>query len=388
MAVTPIQLDTRLIRPAAGHKVYVREKWSGDWEEVEHLYCDHVVFAAAPSVPTAAFSWRFGVGLRPGEQAFEDVEPLDLLDQYVKVEIDSPPDADGEARDPVTWQGIFLEDAWNSDGAFVRHKPKTKDELERTPSGQQSMAAYGLEVLLARQPIRGSWWLAGAGDERVIERPLAFNAENRLANAGNRSKAKGPRGQYLFSGDLSDTVNGCDWWSTRDVVEYLLAYHAPVDEAGNHDVPFGLEPSAKPYLPTWDRPRVKLDGRTVKEVLDELLNRRRLLGYSVRVFEGRGPDGGDGVFLLAFNYLDEEMVLPGGEKLLANPRQRTFDGDNQPAVKGQVTKLSSSQRFDVVEAIGQPVLCCGCASYADGTIDEGWMAAERTVYDEGGGSIP
>jgi hypothetical protein len=385
---TPIQLDTRLIRPAAGHTVYTRARWTEDWTEVEHLYCDYLVFAAAPSVATAGFSWRFGAGLRPGEQAFGEVAPLDLLQHYVKVEIDSPPDAGGNPRDPVRWHGIFLEDAWNSEGAFVRHKPKTLDQVERTRSGEQSLAAYGLEVLLARQRIRGSWWLAGAGDERYLERPLEINAENRYANAGNRSKAPGPAGTHLFAGDLSDTAAGCDWWSTRDVIEYLLEYHAPVDQAGNRAVPFLLAPSAKPYLPTWDRPRLRLEGRTVKDVLDELLNRRRLLGYWVRVFEGQAPGGGDAAFLLAFNYLDAELELPGGERLLANPRQRTFDGDAAPAVDGQVTHVSASQTYDLVEAIGRPALCCGAMAHADGTLLAGWTAAEETVYETGGSASP
>ena len=108
MPPTAIITDTRTIRPAGSHTVYVKQNWLGAWFALPHVYCDWCVFAAAPSIGAASFSWRYGVGLRQGERTFAAVEHLERLKWWVKVEIEPQPDG---LADPIVWRGRFEEDA-------------------------------------------------------------------------------------------------------------------------------------------------------------------------------------------------------------------------------------------------------------------------------------
>lgn len=381
---TAISADQRLIREASAHKVYLKENWTGGWEEQPWLYCTWCTFAAAPSVSAAAFEWRYGIGLRQGEMEFCHEAHANWLGKWVKVEIEQPPDADGNPQDPIVWRGRFEEDARRPEGAFVGVKQA------RQESGDQALLAYGLEAVLDRHKITSSFYtLVGSGGalwDLRVRRGLTFNLPNQGANAGNRMPYTSNRGTYTFT--FSVAAGGfCDYWSTRDILQYLAAYHPP-DESeviqGACAIELVIDQDALDagIVPDWDRPIVASHGRTLKSILDELLDRRRLLSYAVEV-DDEDPLN-EKLVIRPFTFLDEEVELPSGQVLPANEDQISLDLDAVVDLEPAIVRRSTSQTYDQVVAVGDRVLCVGSFSYEDATLEAGWSAALQTQYEAGG----
>jgi hypothetical protein len=361
-------------RSAEAHRVYVKKKWLDDWEEVKHLYCDWLTIVAGPSISSAAFRWRHGVGMRPGEAAFATVDKLDKLRHFVKVEIDQADDEEGNPQEPIRWFGWLDEEERMPDGV-VAHAGAT------TPTGEQALLAYGLESILDRQEITTCWYLDVTAPnnpkEIQIGRALEANGENRLDDRGNRSKDLGANETYLFAGNLAK--DQCAYWSTKTLLEYLVAYHAPTDAAGNPVIRLKLHDTAGRYLPDWDKPTVQLHGRSLKQLLDELLDRRRLLGYTLEV-EETGTVDGDFIVVRPFTYADIDINLPSGNVFPSNDEQVEWVFDTAIDVERPTIRGSASQAFDQVVVTAGRIFCCGTISAKDGTLVAHWRPEEQTAY--------
>jgi len=70
-------------------------------------------------------------------------------------------------------------------------------------------------------------------------------------------------------------------WSTRDIVTYLIRSDAgtPVDEVGFQQIPFEVDDADLAFLPDWDSPEVETHLVPMRKILDQLINRRRLLTW-------------------------------------------------------------------------------------------------------------
>ena len=367
-----IETSNEILRDAAGHTVSIKERWDDEWEEHELLFCDWLTFTASPTVAAARLTWQYGEGLRQGEKQFGHVDPLKPFDParwWIKIEIDQPDDADGEPVDPIRWFGRIEEDARNPEGAFA--------DGVRRPAGRQTLLAYGLEVIFSRQPLDRCWYLVDTSDERELGRFLPINEPNQLADAGNRSANKGPQGTYVFAGDL----DAAQTWSTRTFLEYLVQYHTPEDNLGNNAITVKIDPAGKQFLYDWDKPKISVHGKTFKQILDELLDRRRLLGYTIEVDPGAGLMGDDVVVIRPFNYLQIPIGLPGGAMIHPNPNQKSLDFDAAVDIDQASLKISASQTFDQVVAVGEQIVCCGSISYEDGTNTQHWNGVEEAEYE-------
>jgi len=366
-----IEITGETIRDVAAHRVYLKERWADGWVEQPHLYCDFVEFAAGPSKSTGGLGWKYGEGLRQGERVFGHVDPLDKLRHWVKVEIDQPDDDDGDPTDPILWYGRVDEEGRNLRGPFA-------DGLDaRQPAGGQRIVAYGMAQVLDRQPLAECWYRLAADDERRLGRFLEVNPQNQVADSGNRSDALGPRGTYLFAGNLTNAEK----WSTRTFLEYLCKYHAPTDHLGNEQLQVKIDPDAAQYLFDWDAPELRIHGRTFKQVLDELIDRRRLLGYTLEVEVGGGHLGEDALVIRPFNYLDQVLDLPDWEVIPPNAHNYTLDFDASLDVGQASLKRSASQTYDQVTAYGDRLICCGTISAVDTTMVGHWTGADEIEYE-------
>jgi len=383
-----IETTTDLLREAAGHTVYLREDWDDDQEEQAHLYANTITWTAGPRIATAQLSWQYGVGLRQGEDAFDLVQRLRRLRHYVKIAIDQPDDADGNPVDPSKWYGVLEQDQTHPDGPFC--DPEAAD---RQPSGKTAFTAYGLEVLLDRQKLCRAWvgdgtYIPAGGDimmqEKEVGRGLTFNADDRGRPQPNRSHGRGPRGTYIFCESIG-AGDETDWWSTRDILEYLVKYHMPTDHLGNQAITWKIDDLARIfYLPDRDQPKLRMHGRTVKQLLDRLLDRRRLLSYTIEVIEGEGEMETDLVVIRPFNFLDQALVWPdSGYLQRENCHQFTLDFDRALDLQTACHVTAAGQTYDQVRAVGAPILCCGTISGLDGTLVAGWDAAMQTAYNQG-----
>jgi len=345
--------------------VYLRAAWSDDWEEQEHLYCSWVQFSAAPTISTAGLEWDYGRGMRQGETAYDTVEPLDPLGgkKWVKIEIDQP------ARDPLVWYGRIEEDARAAAGAL-------QHDGARVASGRQSLLAYGMEILLQRQQVTSCFWEHEDGREIELGRALPINEPNQADDEGNCSENLGPQGTYIFTGDLDRASH----WTSQDIVDYLLKYHQPVNNLGAVAVPWKLDDGGRQFVPDWDEPQLPLHGKTLKEIFDTLLDRRRLLGYTVEVEEV--DDGLDQCVLRPFTYSEGPIVIPAGGIMPANDQQRSLDFDFAFDIEEAVIKRTASQTYDQVIVRGDRVLCCGTISAQDGTLVPHWSVGQRNAYNQ------
>src|SRR5690349_2501555 len=70
---TPVVFKATGPTQQATQSVYVRSLWSDPWVEVPDLHCDSLTLAAAPSIGTACFSFRYGQRLQSGASAWASV---------------------------------------------------------------------------------------------------------------------------------------------------------------------------------------------------------------------------------------------------------------------------------------------------------------------------
>jgi hypothetical protein len=390
-----ITTTAETVRPAAEQRVWVRPWWNAEWVRSPYLYVCEVKWTANPTVASAELEWRYGEIQQAGRTFFAEYLPASLIDWYVLIEIAQEYDAAGVVQTWKRWYGVIVDNGDNPQGARCVPDESNPGYARRIATGQNCILAYGLEHLLDRQPITTAWFQR-AGDQAELElgRALVFNEDLRaalsggvdskkhLANVGNMSLT-GQRNAYLFTGDAQSAQP----WNPGAIVTYLLAYHAPTNEIGEIAVPFAVHPAAESLLPIWGNPTVRMEGRTVKDILDELLDRRRLMGYTVEV-EPNATQTKERVLIRPFTYADEQIQLTStGAYVAANPSRIALDFDTAIDVESVHLKDSSINLCDQVVARGARIVCCGTISYADGTMIGHWTAAQETAYEAGASGV-
>jgi len=397
--MTTLTTTDELVRSAERYRVYLRQRWADAWTLEPFLECLSVCWSASPKVSAAEFQWIYGRGMRQGETGFSDVAPRALLDWYVKVEIDQPDTIGDEGFDetvpPLVWVGLIQEDGDNPRGARIGEDSAGES---RVPRGRQALLAYGLEVLLDLEPVTTSFVETSEGCEaKPVGRGLTFNEENHQRPAtgldrkhhykmpGNRSKQVASQTAYVFAKDATDACI----WTVPQIVDYLIRYHAPTGDA----VPFRLDLTRRICLPDWGRPKVASHGRSVKHLLDELMDRRRLLGYTVEVEADYYGAGMDAMMIRPFTFADQDLTVPDsedpdliGQTLKANPDQVSLDFDRAIDVEAVHLKMSSVDLYDQAIATGARVVCCGTISGLEETLVGHWSNIEESDYN-GGASL-
>ncbi len=356
-------------------RVYLRELWTDPWERANYLWCDGVAFSANPAIPKAQFTWRYGRIMQPGTHTFETFERMDVLRSYVKVEIDDPDDPEN----PIRWYGILEEDNGEEKGILAGP--------EEHGQGRQVLVAYGLDIMLLRHTIRTSVAIGTGGTfadtETVLERALEFNArvtqtKEDKEEAGNRSADVGTKSTYVFAGEML----GAKFWTTVDIVEYLLAYHAPPDSTGDIQIKWQLDlGDFAGNLPNFDKPRKACQHRTLKQLLDELIDRRRLLGYTVNVIPGAGANDPDRIELSPFTFTAADVNF-GDDQIDANGNLKSLVFDEDPGLSEAVVKRATLDQVDEVVVRGERPITCFTLSGKNGTLVQHWMTGQELAYDD------
>lgn len=357
-------------RDIPAHAVYTRQRWAGDWTLRPYLYCDWATWSAAPSVSQAGLSYRYGRGRRPGEHEFRDVEPLQGLNHhFVKIAIN---DADGVNQavqgddGTLRWYGTL-------DIALDRVDGSLYEEGGITPRGRQQFVCYGLERLLELTRITESVVKQG-NKEFIIERPLIFNR----GGAPNRSQKKGQK-SYVFSGEVDPA--DAEYWSTRQIVDYLIAYQAPRDGQGQAKLPFDSRAAAP--LPDWDRPEVDPRNLSLRELLNTLISRQRLYGWKLKV-----PASEATINLTAFTFLENQLALDQQQTAVIpqNLIQVNIAFDRDAAARATGGQYSVD-RYDQILVRGARRRSVFSIHYEVGgikshTLAAGWNPFAQTFYND------
>jgi hypothetical protein len=328
------------------HTVRTRATWAASWTARPDIHCVQCVWNAAPDINSATLVRDYGRSLLPGEVALTDRTPLDLTGHFVLIEW-------GNDETGINyWLGFVDSYSFTEDGVAAGGVPA---------SGRQSFACFGVDRILQLAPIRDCVWRDPVADPAAVIRGGSapdFNADG----LPNRSPSK-IGGAYVF-----DQETGKQYWSSRDIIEYLLTYHLPTANNTVGTLPWSL--SNNTIVPSWDRPTVFVEGKTIYNVITELLDHRKLLGWGVG-FNNTS-------LLVAPHSIAPSTVTLASTTFPANATQHTFIFGADPLTTGNISFDRSDQVDQVIVRGARRVSVCRL-EYSDITKD--WESTDVTAYN-------
>lgn len=349
---------TGVVSPRQYVVVKVRCEWGDEWRTAKYLEALECSNGAAPTVPTARLRWRSGSIKREDATAFANFTPLEFRGWFVRIEALSP--GNGPA---VLFTGRICDDEEVNSGSA---RGVTRD---------QELTAFGLAHELDRECVFGSWITNDNEEAEQIGISLTFNERfiRGLNELGNRSalRVSGTidglqRTAFAFSDSMTAGFSSYTW-SARAIAEYLLAWYRPKGQqwllSGQLDALEKLEP-----------PRFNPNGMSVWQALNEIIDRRRGLGFTVEC-EGDTPH----IYVFTTVGLEvrfDEASLP------ANNRQFNLNLDVDHQVDPPSVRVDSCAAYDWIHIVGEPVVACFTVSHEDGTLIKGWTDAKETAYKE------
>lgn len=352
------------------HQVFTRSNWSGDWTVRHYLYANSVRWAAKPTMDEAELEYRYGDIMRPNTAFFAKGNPLSIDGHYVKIVIEQ-----GEDRDDLVWYGVLVErsdELRGSDGT--------------SPNGRTHYTAYGLEYLLSKLPVVDSHYKTSDDGESYVNRAIGFNTAIRDAYDGDSRASMGSTRQ----GNMSETPGFNDapvfrkitedgtTWSAANIIEYLLAYNAPLDSNGNEAIRFVLDYTSAIEHLTWATPVVEVRKHTVLDLLNELCDRRRLTSWRLVV------ESDDTVSVVVFTFNASAIGLPDGSTIPANENTVTWNFDSQVEIASAVLMQDRSAKFDYVLVRGERKTSTFTLT-TSGALVKDWETADETAYIAGAG---
>lgn len=363
--------DSSSIFQTAPHSVYTRQRWDEEWVYQPHLFANNAVWALAPGTSTAELSWHYGRVKYFDEATWQQVIYDGGSRRYVKIVWQNPGWAfgDSEIINP-TWYGIV-----NGTGTIMGGVRNSGDGPYET--GHQSIQCVGLEKLLDETPIcTSAWYSLEAAGRRFVDRGITFNEERADGTMGGNlaNVARWVDGLPLFSGQ---PIDDDEFWTTPLILKYLLRYHRPMDAAQN-PLPFALLDTVidDTFRIENDRPQVESHGRTVRDILNQLIPYQRFVSWKIEVDEAFNA-----IFIVVVSLAGDDIFLPTGDIITANPRRWLLDIDRHRCEP--VLTLSHAESVDRVRIQGARATATFTISSEDGTLVAGWTAAQETLYETG-----
>ncbi len=208
--------------PIAFARAWCKERWTDQWRELRNVRIDAAIWCAAPSMPRAQITLRYGWGILADAEHFDEIQPADLLRQYLKIELRSDETA-AATEEAWHWYGIIdvMSDSQDATVMINLNFPVV--------AGERTFLAYGLESLLDRHRIDHSFYRAPDvnGNEREaarrhhVQRTRSRKSSTREENFTPPGGTETERNYFLFQYHNDET--GSRWkMVTRDIVEYLI----------------------------------------------------------------------------------------------------------------------------------------------------------------------
>lgn len=326
------------------YAVQAKNAWADDWESIPYLQPLSASLGAAPSVSSAELIYHYGFIKREDSHQFQYWTPRALMNAYVRIL------AYDHGDRATLFVGVVQDmrfDVYGSTGG--------------EPAGNQRLTAYGMEHLLDRRSIFGGEWDTGV----VADTLPKFNKRGGygLRVLGNRSAGTGAGGYHVFSRDGY-------LWSAADILNYLLSRHAPEgvtyyvnDATGVLSNLYGV---------------YSFEGLTLKQAVDKLVDRRRGLGWCIRLW-------GDAPVIHIFSTLDVDIAC-GDWVFPANGEQLSVAWDTNILVDNAGIDISQAPVYDAVVVQGRPLKAAFTASFGSG-IEAGWTVGEETAYKNIGAGL-
>ena len=364
--VTFTDLATDPPREVGEHRVYIRAQTADDWTYVPEMHALDTVWSQGPTLSTATLLWRYGTVLHSRGIANQWLAELKRdSDNRAQVRIEH--DCHRDPNNP----GVWLKRSWWGIIEF------NDDEVHGTTAdgvdhGVQTIAAYGLEKLLFDHAILTSWTAHDASGQLVpleLGRPLIFNERGKP----NRNTVAG--GHVFWPFEI-----GSLWWSSRTIVEYLLQRQTPLDRLGNRVVNWSLSPGG--VVPTWDKPVIDPQKSTTGDLVNRLLDRRRLQGWDVRVTNDAAGSLDVALVVNSMAANDVPINIPAAPDI---PKQAETRDLIMSADALTSASISSSQLpvVDQVVVRGARRRHVGSFSFVDNNLARGWTQSQEDDYNTG-----
>lgn len=363
--------------------VYTRQHWGEPWEMSPGLYALEVTWSVAPTLPVAVLEMDYGYirqtyHILP-DDTFREVlktAATNLVGRFVKIACYTLTSENSPPETVRYWYGVIEEAHDEQGGVEVVTVQDPDTEVWETTGrchGRITLVAYGLEKLLADHQILTSMCEA----QVEVGVPFDFNRAGPKGIEGNRAATD--IGIYTFSTTPSTAVT----WATRDIVNYLLTYQVPADQAGVKKVLWGLHGDSTIYVTDQDKPLLKCESATTYSLLSQLIDRRRGIMWWCEVDD----DDDNSIVWIKVNSMVAADVVGNNLTVTANSNQVNIEYDTDPLTQ-VVINSSDLPRYGQVIARGPRIRCVGTFSKQDNTLEAAWEAADETTYEAGGTAHP
>ena len=244
-----------------------------------------------------------------------------------------------------------------------------------------------MEWLLTRKQITTSLVNKGGQNWGVINRGIPFNSSKHLKRSerdktvGNQSTEFGPLGsanRYSFARDIDNAFS----WSTRNIIDYIVSFHgsnlfdALADEL---TLSFDIDQNTQDLTVWSEPPDVEVHGRSVYEVLNQLIDRKRGLFWFLEMSEDESKLD---VVVETFN--DAEAELPASERRLpANRNIVSLMFSSAPNAGTVVNTTNTEKKYEQVIVTGRRRGSVFTIQEDDGSLEAGWTEDQETDYQNG-----
>ncbi|MEM6981110.1 MAG: hypothetical protein AAF539_15730, partial [Planctomycetota bacterium] len=356
------------IEAAPRTTVWTKTSWSDAWGIDNRFMVLETRHAIAPSVATATLEYRFGESVQtPGTVAVRNLPKLTGRGYYVLIRHELA------GVEPRWWVGYA-------------DSPITVAEYNDTVTGVQHVPCYGLERAFQYTEIRTTVHDNPNADPGDSSTEIIRSPESNVFNPtgmrpSNRSKDKlsgsSPFASYVFANPADDDLN---WWSTRDIFEHLIVWHLPTNDYGIGVIPFAAS-SDMSQLPAWDNPTIDPFGKTLFDVLSELLSADRMLGWCLQPtisIVGNVPSV-DSVAIRPFTMLTQSLSLPSIGDLPANARIFNLI-DTGDDLTDSILQTDDTDSVDQVIVEGPPEIAICTLRHQDEFVKD-WTDDQEDDYE-------
>ena len=377
-----VNAGARQVFPAINTRVRVRRNWLQAWNTIDYLQATVIKNAVSPSTSRCDFSFKYGEVSREDRKSFALESYHQLRDQFILVEhmLTGPALNQMGNEDIIAQQFTPLFYGRINDESFIEHNIR-RTATDSVASGDQTLIAYGLEQTLDRVMINQA--IIETDTEEgidIIDWVPPFNERIRTAEPhtfGNKSFQRRSRPpldsnstpSFIFNGDPNLNL-GSGVWTNLDIAEYLLEWFSPDDDlAGDLAVRLGGQTDA---LANLVNPSIDLEGRTLRQCLDMLIDRRQGLGWTIRV------DDEDNVDVHIFTLIDEpvstaEITIP------ANAEQHGVQLNDRIKLDEVVITKDTSHTFEIIVILGERMRSTFTLNYPD-QLEKAWTQDEEDAY--------
>jgi len=339
------------------YRIYRKARWADSWTLDERLLVTGLSIAAAPTIPTASFTYRYGQAREFNSATMVTRSRLSIEGHFIAIEVDCP-----EASTFHSWVGYV-------DAVSESERGATLVGANMIATGLQTFSCVGIVNALAFEQIDRTFFnnnTTGTQKAEMALSPPIFNRliKDKLTDGDDRpeqsradSKITEPPASttalsflHIFDRFYGRNSNGTvtyNSWSTKDIAEHLLDRYQPLDATGAKAIKFRWRAGSLDRLPTADQPMLDCTGKTLLQSLDELITGAKLIGYyAEHVIDAAVP----WIELVTFTYASTAVDV-GDYTIPANDDIVDLIMFADPAT-GYTTQFNLSQKYDQVIARG------------------------------------